>query len=194
MPGHDLIARAAEPTLAVVRGVAAVQVDNPTPCEEYSVRGLVNHLLFWGPTLIGAAHHESVPPAGVAEREVDLVGADWRTALTEQIEDLVEGWSDPDAWTGVTRMGSDHELSASLVGGMVAAELVVHGWDLARATDQRPTWDDDVVEFVRGEVAGTARQGRDIGVYGPEVIVPDDASPLDRLLGLTGRDPRWKAI
>jgi uncharacterized protein (TIGR03086 family) len=135
-----------------------------------------------------------VPPAGVAEREVDLVDAEWRTALSEQIEDLVDGWSDPAAWAGTTRMGSDHELSASLVGGMVAAELVVHGWDLARATDQTPTWDDELLEFVRAEVAGTAQQGRDIGVYGPEVIVPDDASPLDRLLGLTGRDPRWKAI
>jgi len=69
---------------------------------------------------------------------------------------------------------------------------LVHGWDLGRASGQRPEWDDDVLEFALDEVAKTADQGRAMGVYGAEVVVPDGASTLDRVLGLTGRDPRWK--
>ncbi len=83
------------------------------------------------------------------------------------------------------------ELPASLIGGMVVGELVVHGWDLARATGQHFDLDDDVAAYTHDETAKNAQQGRDIGVYGPEVAVPATAPTLHRLLGLTGRDPGW---
>jgi uncharacterized protein (TIGR03086 family) len=81
------------------------------------------------------------------------------------------------------------------VAGVVALdELIVHGWDLARATSQPFECDAasveaclDVVEQFSGpgseEVRGTA--------FGPVVAVPADAPALDRLIGLTGRDPGW---
>jgi uncharacterized protein (TIGR03086 family) len=86
-------------------------------------------------------------------------------------------------------MGGPTDLPAALVGGMVVAELVVHGWDLARATGRQPAWDDDLLAYLYDEVAKTAEQGREMGVYGPEVAVPASASLLDRTLALTGRDP-----
>jgi uncharacterized protein (TIGR03086 family) len=84
------------------------------------------------------------------------------------------------------------ELPAAMIGGMVLGEVVVHGWDLARAVDQHPRWPADVLRAVYDEVAKTAEQGREMGVYGPPVLVPDNAPILDRILGMTGRDPNWR--
>jgi uncharacterized protein (TIGR03086 family) len=83
------------------------------------------------------------------------------------------------------------EMPASLVGGMVVGEMVIHGWDLGRGTGHDPGWDDDLLIYLYEEVAKNAEYGRQIGVYGPEVPVPAGSSPLDRVLGLTGRDPAW---
>ena len=165
------------------------------PCAEYDVRALVDHLLFWGPSLVGAGRKELVPPPAGPESDVDLTAeltaGDWATALERHVGELVAAWSEPAAWQGVTRMGGPTELPADLVGGMVVGELVMHGWDLARATGQRPVWDEDLVEYLYAEVARSADQGRAMGVYGPEVTVDSGASALDRALALAGRDPAW---
>lgn len=145
MKRETVIERAAGPTIEVVRTITADQLDAATPCEGYSVRQLVNHLLFWAPSLAGAGSKEAVPPP----------------------------------------------TPAAMIGGMVCGELVVHGWDLARATDQKPGWDEEVLELLHRELLATAEHGRQLGVYGPEVAVPASASTLDRVLGLTGRDPAW---
>jgi uncharacterized protein (TIGR03086 family) len=70
-------------------------------------------------------------------------------------------------------------------------DLVIHGWDLARAIGADPGIPEDVVDATYavaqnfGDLSGS-------GVFGPAVSVPDDASTLDKLLGLTGRDPAWR--
>jgi uncharacterized protein (TIGR03086 family) len=183
-PG-SLIDSTAATTIGVLRGVA--DLDAPTPCAEFDVRALVEHLLTWGPSLAGAGRRETVPPL-----EDVRVGDDWAARLEERVADIADAWGDDAAWEGTTHMGSPTEMPADVVGGMVLVELLVHGWYLGRASGQRPEWDDDVLEFALDEVAKTADQGRAMGVYGAEVVVPDGASTLDRLLGLTGRDPRWK--
>src|SRR4029077_16537700 len=56
------LSSAAEAMAAVARTITDDQLANKTPCTEYDVRALVNHLLFWGPSLAGAGRKESVPP------------------------------------------------------------------------------------------------------------------------------------
>ncbi|GIG86205.1 TIGR03086 family protein [Plantactinospora endophytica] len=185
------MARAATPLLKIINDVAPHQLDAPTPCAEYDVRRLVNHLLFWGPSLEGAGRKETVPPPAASEAELDLTGGDWATALTAQVERVSAAWAGPDAWAGSTHMGGPTELPAALVGGMIVGELVVHTWDLARAIGAAPSWDDELLDYVHGEVVKTADQGRQMGVYGPEVAVPATAPTLDRILGIVGRDPGW---
>jgi len=187
MRDHSSIAKAAAPLIDTVRGIRTDQLDAPTPCSEFDVRGLLNHILYWGPSLTGAARKESVPPPA----EADVFDEHWARRLEAQIDRLVDAWSDPAAWQGTTLLGGTYEMPADLVGGMVLGELVVHGWDLARATGQEPKWDEDVIEFVHDEVAKSAEQGREMGVYGAAVPVPATASTLERALGLTGRDPGW---
>jgi uncharacterized protein (TIGR03086 family) len=191
MTDIQLLARAAAPLTEIIGNIKPDQLAAQTPCAEYDVRKLVNHLLFWGPSLEGAARKEIVLPLAEAETDLDLTEGDWAAALRAHVERTVAAWSQPAAWEGVTYMGGPMELPATMVGGMVVGELVVHGWDLARATGQSPTWDDGLIEYVYEEVVKTAEQGREMGIYGPEVPVAASSSTLDRALALTGRDPAW---
>jgi uncharacterized protein (TIGR03086 family) len=191
MPPHSLVAEAAAPAVAVVRAIRPDQLDAPTPCREYDVRKLLNHLLYWGPSLAGAARKEAVPPPAASEQDADLTGDDWAAAVAGQIDRVAAAWGDPGAWEGTTRVVGPDPVPASLVGGMVLTELVVHGWDLARATSQRPRWQPALLDYVHREVEKTADWGRELGSYGPAVPVPGTAPVLDRTLGLIGRDPAW---
>ncbi len=179
---RDAMARAAAPLPEVIRHVRPEQLGAPTPCADWAVRDLVNHLLYWAPSLVGAARKETVPPQAVDEPPA---------ALEEHVARLVAAWSRPDAWEGTTHMGGPTPLPATTVGAMVAGELVVHGWDLARATGQHPEWDKEILDYLLEETTRFAAQGREMGVYGAEVPVPRTASTLDRVLALTGRDPGW---
>jgi uncharacterized protein (TIGR03086 family) len=179
---HELTALAAQPTLDVVRSIRSL--DAPTPCEGWSVQQLVDHQLEWGPALVAAARKEVVPPAPVSNGTLDDLAA--------HLAALTEAWSEPAAWAGVTRMGGPTELPAAMIGGMVLGEIVVHGWDLAMASGQHPTWPAELLEPVHDELVKTAELGREMGAYGPAVEVPDSAPVLHRILGLTGRDPNWQ--
>jgi uncharacterized protein (TIGR03086 family) len=179
MREHELIALTAPPTLAVVRAIREDQLTARTPCAEYDVRGLIDHMLHWGPSLARAGR----PTDGTAQ-----TGG---SPLERQIEEVVAAWSVPAAWQGVTSMGGPHEMPARMIGAMAAGEIVVHGWDLARATGQEVAWDETLLEFLYDEVAKTAELGREMQAYAAEVPVPRTAPVLDRMLGLTGRDPHW---
>jgi uncharacterized protein (TIGR03086 family) len=182
---HAHLTTAAATFVEIVDNIEPYQLDAPTPCAEYDVRALVNHLLFWGPSLVGAATKETVPPP---EKAVDVTQTDWSTALKDHADRMVDAWRDPAAWDGTTHMGGPMELPAALVAGMIVGEFVIHGWDLAQATGQQPVWDADLLTYLRDEVEKTAAKGREYGVYGQPVTVTS-SSTLDQIIGLTGRDP-----
>ncbi len=130
-----------------------------------------------------------MPPPAASDLQVDLTDGDWSARLEADLARLATAWSDPGAWQGETHLGSPDAVPAAMIGGMVCTELVIHGWDLARATDHKPEWDEEVVAFAYRELVATAEQGREMGLYAPRVAVPETASALDRALGLSGRDP-----
>jgi uncharacterized protein (TIGR03086 family) len=88
-------------------------------------------------------------------------------------------------------MGTPHMLSAPVMGDMIVGELAVHGWDLAVATGQRLELPADLVAHLYETMSAGVEQGREMGMYGPQIAVPANAPTLDRILGLTGRDPAW---
>jgi uncharacterized protein (TIGR03086 family) len=185
------LSTAAAAMTEIVRGIEPDQLTNATPCTEYDVRALVNHLLFWGPSLEAAGRKEITPPPAAAESDVDLTGGDWASTLTTQLDSMAATWSAPEAWEGATRIVGPTETPAAVIGSMIVGELVVHSWDLATATGQELTLDDELLAYLHEQVTAGAEQGRRMGVYGPEVPVPASAPTLDRILGLTGRDPAW---
>jgi uncharacterized protein (TIGR03086 family) len=109
------------------------------------------------------------------------------------LEGLGSAWVDPAAWEGSTQVGGVDLPGA--VGGLIALhEVVLHGWDLARATglpyDQDPATLRAGLEALLGMYPADQLDNR-AGIFGPPVDVPDDASVLDRTVAFSGRDPGW---
>jgi uncharacterized protein (TIGR03086 family) len=184
-----LVTGAAAPLAAVVRAAAAAPLDAPTPCAGWDLATLVRHQLYWSPFLAAAGRRSSPAPVAGSEDEVSLDG--WPDALDAATAEVVAAWSDPSAWTGTTSMVGPDELPAAMIGNMALGELVVHGWDLARTAGTRAEWPDEVLTPLHAAVVGMAQQGRDMGIFGPEVPVPDFAPLLDRIVAVTGRRPDW---
>jgi uncharacterized protein (TIGR03086 family) len=185
----ELMRPAAAEFLRVAHAVADLSA--PTPCAGYDVRGLLNHLLYWGPWLVAAGRREDPPSPGAGEAESALVTEDWRAALEKQAETLVDVFGTPSAWEGMTALGTAR-MPSSVVGDMVLGEFVLHGWDLARAGGQELRCAPEAATAVYESAVAMGEQARSMGVYGPAVAVPSDASALERALGASGRDPGWR--
>ncbi|MGW8376038.1 TIGR03086 family metal-binding protein [Streptomyces sp. ODS28] len=174
-------ARAADP---VVRGVRDAQLVSATPCGAYDVRALLNHLFHVVVGFQSLAAKEAVDFSVTP----DYLEGDWRGRFGAETEMLARAWSAPDALEGISGgMG----LPQRTVAHMVLGDLTVHAWDLARATGQPFTPDEDAVAEVTPTFAELAPTGRKMGVFGEELPIPADAPTFDRLLGVTGRDPAW---
>lgn len=178
----------------LIRGVPDDRLDGPTPCPAYTLGDLVDHVAGLTLAFTGAAKKDtgdatSQGPSGDASRLSD----DWRTRIPRDLAALADAWRDPEAWTGRTKAGGV-DLPGEAAGIVALDELVVHGWDVARASGQAYDVDPASLEAVHGFVAQFSEQGQEAaraGLFGPVVEVPDDAPLLDRVIGLTGRDPDW---
>jgi uncharacterized protein (TIGR03086 family) len=192
-PAVDLVP-AAEVVAAVVRAVREEDLDRPTPCPGTSVAAMLVHLAGLAAAFTAAARHErgrgGDQPRAPHAADLD---PDFRDTVPTALVELANAWREPDAWTGMTRVGGV-DLPREVAGLVALDELVVHGWDLARATRQPYDAPAAAVEGALGFVGPTVAAAPDgtPGLFGPPVAVAADASPLDRLLGLTGRDPRWR--
>jgi uncharacterized protein (TIGR03086 family) len=176
----------------LIKGVPDELLGAPTPCLEYTLGDLVDHIRQLTIAFTAAAKKDTAGMrSGRAPGDAKNLGDDWRTRIPGDLSALADAWREPAAWTGMTMAGGI-DLPGELAGIIALDELVVHGWDVARASGQDFDQDRESLEAVYAFVkqfssAGEAREG----MFGPEVAVPDDAPLLDRLLGLTGRDPGW---
>ena len=178
----------------LVGGVPDDLLDAPTPCPAYTLGDLVEHVGGAASAFTGAAVKDlgdatSQGPSGDASR----LGDDWRTRIPRDLAALADAWRDPDAWTGMTKAGGV-DLPGEVAGLVALDEIVVHGWDIARATGQPYGCDTPSLEAVNAFVSQFSEPGQEearAGLFGPVVEVPGDAPLLDRVIGLTGRDPAW---
>jgi uncharacterized protein (TIGR03086 family) len=163
----------------VLHPISRDELSKSTPCTEYDVMQLTDHLMNSITLLGGAAGAE--PPERNSEDSVErqIVGAA-RPAL--------------DAWhrrglTDTVTIGTN-EIPATFAVSILTVEFLVHGWDYATAT----THPIDIAESLADYVLGLAHkvitpQGRATVGFDDPVAVPDDAPALDRLIAFTGRDP-----
>ncbi len=187
MDMNEPLAKAVTQATDAVRGVKPDQLGAPTPCRDWDVQTLTNHLLQVIHALNLAGHREQVP-GDLWTR--DLMSGDWAGRFEDDAHRAVAAWTDPAAWQGTVGMGAT-DMPAPLLATMLASDLAIHGWDLARATGQDYRCEDDVAEMALRFIADTAEQGREMGLYAEPVPVPGGSSALDRTLALSGRDPQW---
>jgi uncharacterized protein (TIGR03086 family) len=185
---------AAELAASAVAAVPADRWTAATPCADYDLRTLVDHLA-WGAVLSqrAATRTPFEHDWSSGESAPFLQGRppeQWAAALAPELDAAADAWADPAAWDGDTVMGTA-PMPASVVGPMMLAEFVLHGWDVARAAGAPYEVPDALGRAVLDAVGPLTGMGRDGGWYGAEVPVPADAPAFDRALGATGRDPAW---
>jgi uncharacterized protein (TIGR03086 family) len=178
----------------LISGIPDERLAGPTPCPAYTLGDLVDHvggltLAFTAAAAKTFGDASAQGPSGDASR----LGDDWRARIRRDLVALAEAWRDPGAWSGMTQAGG-LELPGEVAGLITLDELVIHGWDVARASGQAYDPDPQSLEAVHGFVAqfsGPGQEAARAGLFGPVVEVPENAPLLDRVIGLAGRDPSW---
>ncbi|MXP23289.1 TIGR03086 family protein [Gordonia sp. HNM0687] len=185
------ISAAADEMLTMAAAVTDGMLTRPSPCTDMDLATLLGHIDGLSQAFAAAAHKDfgpmtSTPPDPTRSE----LSPGWSVALRCHVRELADAWQAPDAWEGMTQAGGV-DAPAEVMGTIALSELVLHGWDVARTIGVDYTLDDDVLEVVYDFHHPPGPQSEREGMFGPVVEVPADARLVDRLAGLTGRDPFW---
>jgi uncharacterized protein (TIGR03086 family) len=171
----------------VLAGVTDEQLTTSGPSTEYTVGDLIDHIdqIARGSTAL--AQRDTVEQPGTGPDAAHL-GPDWRLSVAEHLLALGKAWDDPTAWRGRAKVpGSD--LSNEMWGKITLTELVVHGWDIAKATGQPFALPEQTLRACLDHVATFVPNAPIPALWGPPVDVAPDAPLLDRIVAITGRAP-----
>ena len=172
----DLYKRASDWTAEKVKGVAKGDLDVQTPCNEWKARDLINHLLEGNRYFTDAARgKQGALPQG---QPTDLLSDDPLAQYKESRDAALAKFSEPGV---VEKMGMQV--------GLMFVEQLVHGWDLAKATDQDTKMPGDLAEAAFKMMDGRMSDEQRGSFFGLAVKVADDASAQDKLLAYSGRTP-----
>ncbi|MGH9224197.1 MAG: TIGR03086 family metal-binding protein [Acidimicrobiales bacterium] len=190
MSEYKTFDRAVTTAAGAIKGVRADQMDLPTPCSEWTVRDLLNHLAgslwFHHQLLSGTPVPHPATAGGLPD--VDLVGDDPTAAFAEAAAaSLASAAADGAMARAIqTPLG---EMPGGALTKFIALDMVVHGWDLATATGQ----DYEVPAELATQILGFARMAINDGTRGPYIApavgVDPSASDLEQLVGHMGRAP-----
>ncbi len=174
---HDALAN----TGRLVDGVGPDQWRASTPCTEWDVRALVNHVT-WVLEMFGAATRGEAPPHA---RDVDVLGDDPAGAFRAAADAALAGWRCRGT-AGTLRIPIG-ELPAQVALGINLTDVYVHGWDVAQATGQDAKLDDRLCDELLAFLPEAVPPGARERAFGPIVDVADDAPAAERLLAYCGR-------
>ena len=168
---------------ATVAGVPADAWDNPAPCEGWVARDVVGHLVGWFPPLLKDAAGIDLPSGPPVE--ADPLGA-W-TTLSDAVQALLD---DPSTETKTFShaLAGTHPLDQA-ISMFFLGDVLLHTWDLARATGQDERLDPTEVSGMLAGMLPLDDMLRASGQYGPKVPVPDGADEQTRLIAFVGRIP-----
>jgi uncharacterized protein (TIGR03086 family) len=184
----DALDRAVTFAGGVVKGVPADQLTDPTPCTEWDVHALLNHLIgtVWlGEALLGdRTPRHAVAPGGLPAE--DLVEGDPAAAYAASAAALLAAAGAGDTLTRAhqTPFG---EMPGAVLASFFTLDVAVHGWDLATATGQAADLDPDLathlLAFAESSITDETRAPR----LGPALPPGPDATITDRLMAFLGR-------
>jgi uncharacterized protein (TIGR03086 family) len=192
MSNHELVALfhgALDDFTDTVRGVSDEQWHTPTPCPDWDVYALVNHVVgeqLWMPPLFNG---RTVAEVG-DQFSGDVVKPEPVAVASRAAAEVKTTVAEPGA-LGRTVHLSFGDTSGEEYVRQLLADHLIHRWDLAVATGQDPTLNRAVTEAVADWFNDREEMYREGGFIGPRVPVPDDADPSFQLLSRFGRDPDW---
>ena len=164
----------------VIAGVSVQHYDDKTPCTEWTVRDLLEHM-------IGVVAGLGAAAAGTAPRRFELApdpAAQFQAAAASNLA----AWRTPGAIDRVVDFGPG-PMPGTAVASINLLDIATHSWDLATATGQPSALPDDVARAALEASLATITPEIRPGRFAPAVTVPADASPTDRLVAFLGRTP-----
>lgn len=187
-----MLGRVLDDLSTMVGTISEERLTKPTPCRDYDVAALRDHIVGWLETFATGLSDDDgrapAQPSAVTPTTAENA-AQMRDAAARIADAVGRGAADRPLHLGESSVPGEMALS------MILFEYVVHGWDLATATGESWTPADDAVQaaldFAPGMIPDSAR-GPDKS-FAAVVAVPEDAPLLDRLVGVAGRDPAWSA-
>lgn len=183
MDDLDLLASVMGNTADLVDAVSPGQLDRRTPCPDWDVRGLLEHLVGWIRVFDSAANGGAYDGDPTDYRLTD----DYAARFRRSADSLVGGWR-AHGFDRTVRLTSG-EMPAQMVFNMTLMEYLTHGWDLATATGARPPFSEEEAEATLERARQTLQPQFRGASIGAEVPVPDDAPALTRLAAFMGRGP-----
>ncbi len=187
----ELFDAAAKGFRETLRGVKSDQMNNATPCSDWNVQALINHVIkvqgFAQGVLTENITVNPMDVAGPLPPEGVLEALDKGVARTLEVI-KAPGALEKELNTPFGPMAGAHFMFNPFT------DLLIHQWDLAKGTGQSTTLDSGLVGACFGGLSPVIDNFRgevmpDVHVFGPNVAVPDSASAQDKLIGLTGRNP-----
>lgn len=161
----------------------------PTPCTEWDVRAVVNHMTYenrWAPELAAGRTIEEV-----GDRfDGDLLGDEPKAAWRDSMDAAVAAFAAPDALDRVVHL-SFGDVPGREYLSQLTSDLTVHAWDVAKGIGDDDALDPDLVAFVWELWRPREELVRGSGLFGERVAVPDDADLQTRMLAFMGRDRGW---
>jgi uncharacterized protein (TIGR03086 family) len=173
----------------VLAGVTDAQLTSSSPCTEYTVGDLIHHIeqVSRGSTALALQDTDELRGVATGPEAVHL-GPDWRDGVAQHVRTLGKVWHDPAAWHGSGNVpGSD--LSNEMWGKITLTELVVHAWDIAKATGQPFDLPEHTLRACLDHVSDFVPNAPVPALWGPPVDVASDATLIDRIVATTGHRP-----
>lgn len=165
-----------------VREVPDDAWENPSPCEGWTARDVVGHMVAWMPDFLTAAGVSLPDLPSVADGPEKA----W-TALAEAVQAVLEDRDLAGREFEMEALGSQTVREA--IGSVILGDVVIHTWDLARATGLDETMDPELVPVMLEGMLPLDETFRSSGHFGPKVDVPPDTDCQTKLLAFTGRRP-----
>lgn len=169
---------------AVIAAVRPDQWRNQSPCADWKAVDVVRHIV--------DMHEVMLQPLGRSLSPAPPVDDDPMGAFNAARADIEEVLADPEAARAEAQTPMGKMPVEEHIDGVVSADMVLHGWDLAKATGQEYAIPPEEIERAAAMEGAIPDELLRPIAYGPRVAVPDDATPQDKLLAFIGRDPNWR--
>ncbi|MFI0235272.1 TIGR03086 family metal-binding protein [Streptomyces sp. NPDC016845] len=181
-----LVESAAE-AARVAAGVGPGALDAPSGCGDWDVRTLVNHWVLYSSHGMEHRARRLQLPEELTGRDF-TADADWAARYATALDRAVAAWAAPEVWDGDIDLGFAQQPAPG-VATLLWAELVLHGWDVARATGQGFRVPDGAAALLLHVVEENAEMYRRYEGFADPVDVGEGASVYERALALSGRNP-----
>jgi uncharacterized protein (TIGR03086 family) len=173
----------------LVAGTAPEQLGATTPCTEFSVRDVINHVT-GGATMFASAFENGAVPDEELGRIMagDLLGDDPVAAYTAASERVQAAYHAPGALEGMVALPFG-EMPREAAIGIAVFDVAVHAWDLAQATGQELQLSQDLAEEILALGRGMGIDQYRGMMFAEEVIIIETAPAWDRVAAYSGRQP-----